>query len=54
MERRTRNPEVVERQAFGIAERTVKVHRAQLMSKLGVGSAAGLGGLAEQLRRLSG
>ena len=37
---------------LGIAERTVKVHRAQLMAKLGVGSSAELGGLAEQLRRL--
>lgn len=38
---------------LGIAERTVKVHRAQLMAKLGVGSSAELGGLAEQLRHLS-
>jgi FixJ family two-component response regulator len=37
---------------IGIAERTVKVHRAQLMVKLGAGSAAELGTLAEQLRRL--
>ena len=37
---------------LGIAERTVKVHRAQLMAKLGVDSSAELGGLAEQLRRL--
>ena len=37
---------------LGIAERTVKVHRAQLMAKLGVSSSAELGGLAEQLRRL--
>ena len=39
---------------LGISERTVKVHRAQLMAKLGVHSAAELGGLAEQLRHLSG
>lgn len=38
---------------LGIAERTVKVHRAQLMVKLGAGSAAELGTLAEQLRRLA-
>jgi FixJ family two-component response regulator len=37
---------------LGIAERTVKVHRAQVMAKLGVDSSAELGGLAEQLRRL--
>ena len=37
---------------IGIAERTVKLHRAQLMAKLGAGSAAELGALAEQLRRL--
>jgi FixJ family two-component response regulator len=37
---------------LGIGERTVKVHRAQLMAKLGVHSPAELGGLAEQLRRL--
>jgi FixJ family two-component response regulator len=37
---------------LGIAERTVKVHRAQLMAKLGVGSAAELGALAERLRSL--
>ena len=37
---------------LGIAERTVKVHRAQMMAKLGVSSSAELGGLAEQLRRL--
>jgi FixJ family two-component response regulator len=36
-----------------IAERTVKLHRSQLMSKLGVASAAELGSLAERLRRLS-
>ena len=39
---------------LGISERTVKVHRAQLMAKLGVHSAAELGGLAEQLRHLAG
>jgi len=39
---------------LGISERTVKVHRAQLMAKLGVGSTAELGGLAEQLRHLAG
>ena len=38
---------------LGVAERTVKVHRAQLMTKLGVASSAELGGLAEQLRHLS-
>ncbi len=38
---------------LGIAERTVKVHRAQLMVKLGAGSSAELGRLAEQLRQLS-
>lgn len=37
---------------IGIAERTVKLHRAQLMAKLGAGSPAELGALAEQLRRL--
>ena len=37
---------------LGIAERTVKMQRAQLMTKLGVGSAAELGRLAEQLRHL--
>jgi FixJ family two-component response regulator len=39
---------------IGIAERTVKLHRAQLMAKLGAGSPAELGSLAEQLRRLTG
>ena len=39
---------------LGIAERTVKLQRAQLMVKLGVGSAVELGGLAERLRRLFG
>jgi FixJ family two-component response regulator len=37
---------------LAIAERTVKVHRAQVLTKLGVGSAAELGVLAEQLRHL--
>jgi len=37
---------------LAIAERTVKVHRAQMMAKLGVGSSAELGALAEQLRSL--
>jgi FixJ family two-component response regulator len=36
---------------LGIAERTVKVHRAQMMAKLGAESAADLGRLAEQLRQ---
>ncbi len=39
---------------LGIAERTVKLRRAQIMAKLGAGSAAELGRLAEQLRRISG
>ena len=38
--------------ALGIAERTVKLQRAQLMAKLGVGSAAELGRLAERLQHL--
>jgi FixJ family two-component response regulator len=38
---------------LGIAERTVKMQRAQLMAKLSVGSAAELGRLAERLRQLS-
>lgn len=38
---------------LGIGERTVKIHRAQLTAKLGVHSAAELGGLAEQLRHLA-
>jgi FixJ family two-component response regulator len=38
---------------LGIAERTVKAERAQVMLKLGVGSAAELGRLAERLRQLS-
>jgi FixJ family two-component response regulator len=37
---------------LGIAERTVKLQRAHLMEKLGVTSAAELGGLAEQLKHL--
>jgi FixJ family two-component response regulator len=36
-----------------IAERTVKLHRAQLMAKLGITSTAELGRLAERLRHLS-
>ena len=38
---------------LGIAERTVKADRAQVLHKLGVGSAAELGALAERLRRLA-
>ncbi len=38
--------------ALGIAERTVKMQRAQLMTKLGVSSAAELGRLAERLQHL--
>jgi RNA polymerase sigma factor (sigma-70 family) len=38
---------------LGIAERTVKLTRAHVMAKLGVGSAAELGSLAERLRKLS-
>jgi FixJ family two-component response regulator len=38
--------------AMNIAERTVKLYRARLMEKLGVGSAAELGRLAERLRLL--
>jgi FixJ family two-component response regulator len=38
---------------LGIAERTVKAQRAQVMAKLGVGSAAELGRLAERLQHLS-
>ncbi|MDS4068041.1 MAG: response regulator [Candidatus Competibacter sp.] len=38
--------------ALGIAERTVKLQRAQLMAKLGVSSAAELGRLAERLQHL--
>ncbi len=40
--------------SLGIAERTVKLHRANLMSKLNVKSPAQLGQLAEQLRERSG
>ena len=36
-----------------IAERTVKLQRAQLMAKLGAGSVAELGALAERLQHLS-
>ncbi len=35
-----------------LAERTVKVYRAQMMTKLGVRSSAELGALAEQLRNM--
>ncbi len=38
--------------AMGIAERTVKLQRAQLMAKLGANSAAELGRLAERLQHL--
>ena len=38
---------------LGIAERTIKRHRAQVMAKLGVDSAAGLGRLAELLQHSS-
>jgi FixJ family two-component response regulator len=38
---------------LGIAERTVKLQRAQVMAKLGAGSAAALGRLAERLRHWS-
>jgi FixJ family two-component response regulator len=38
---------------LGVAERTVKAQRAQVMMKLGVESAAELGSLAEQLRHSS-
>ena len=37
---------------LGVAERTVKVYRAQMMRKLSVRSSAELGALAEQLRNL--
>lgn len=37
---------------LGVAERTVKFHRARAMEKLGVQSAAELGRLAERLRQL--
>jgi FixJ family two-component response regulator len=39
--------------AMNIAERTVKLYRARLMEKLGVGSAAEIGRLAERLRQLA-
>jgi FixJ family two-component response regulator len=35
---------------IGVAERTVKAHRAQVMTKLGAGSPAVLGRIVEQLR----
>lgn len=38
---------------LGIAERTVKLRRARVMAKLGVGSPAELGRLAERLHRLT-
>jgi len=38
---------------LGIAERTVKAERAEIMVKLGAGSAAELGRLAERLRQNS-
>ncbi len=38
---------------LGMAERTVKLHRAHAMEKLGVTSAAELGGLAERFRHLT-
>jgi FixJ family two-component response regulator len=38
---------------LGVAERTVKAQRAQLMAKLEVGSVAELGRLAERLQHLS-
>lgn len=38
---------------LGLAERTVKLQRAQLMAKLGVTSVAELGQLAERLRHLT-
>ena len=38
---------------LGIAERTVKLHRASAMAKLAVSSPAELGGLAERLRALA-
>lgn len=40
--------------ALGIAERTVKLQRAQMMRKLGAGCAAELGALDERLKDLSG
>jgi FixJ family two-component response regulator len=38
---------------LGIGERTVKTERAQVLTKLGVGSTAELGRLAERLAQLS-
>ena len=38
---------------LGISERTVKMQRAPVMAKLGAGSAAELGRLAERLRQLA-
>jgi RNA polymerase sigma factor (sigma-70 family) len=38
---------------LGVSERTVKMQRAQVMAKLGAGSAAELGRLAERLHRLT-
>jgi FixJ family two-component response regulator len=38
---------------LGIAERTVKADRAQVLAKLGVSSAAALGAFAERLRQLA-
>ena len=38
---------------LGISERTVKMQRARVMAKLGAGSAAELGQLAERLRQLA-
>lgn len=37
---------------LGVAERTVKAQRAHMMEKLGVGSSAELGRLAERLMRI--
>ena len=37
---------------LGVAERTVKAQRAQVLAKLGAGSTAELGRLAERLRHL--
>lgn len=45
------NKEIAHR--LDMAERTVKLHRAHAMEKLGVTSAAELGGLAERLRQLT-
>ena len=41
-------------ETLGIAERTVKAQRAQVMTKLGAANAAELGSIAAQLRRRSG